>query len=170
MYLVHGDEPLRRGAEDHGVLAAPAMRIAMVVLFTEQQHASLPHELDNRIVCIKHALTSKVFDFRRESPCVVYRAIDLQAVLLANHEVVMTMARRRVYATGAGFAVGFLLRFADVEFSFSICLTTERNVLADHKQRWTIEPRVTSLEPVEFRAGKARNDFRRGTELALGGN
>jgi len=81
------------------------MRVAMVVLLTEKQHAFFAQELNNRIVRIKHALACEVFDFRRETSRVVDRAIDLESVTLANHEVVMTMARRGVNTTSSGFAV-----------------------------------------------------------------
>ncbi len=44
---VHGDEPLRRGAEDDRVVAAPAVRVAVLdrVRRTVQQHAALDQEL-----------------------------------------------------------------------------------------------------------------------------
>src|SRR5689334_3407240 len=109
MRLVHRDEPLRRRAKDHGILAAPAVRITMVVLFAEQQYASFAHEFNDRVVCIKHALTGEVLDLGREPSCIVDGAVDLQTILLADHEVVVTMTRRCVYTTGSGFAVGFLL-------------------------------------------------------------
>src|SRR5215212_2310799 len=103
--LVHGNEPLRRGAKDHRVLAAPAMRIAMVILLTEEQYASFTHKLHNALVRVKHALTSEVLNLRRETASVVDRAIDLQTVALADDEVVMTMTGRCVYAACACLAV-----------------------------------------------------------------
>ena len=103
--LVHRDEPLRRRTKDHRVLAAPAMRVAVVILLTEKQHAFLTHELDNRIVRIKHALAREVFNFGRETSRVIDRAINIEPVTLANHEVVMTMARRGVYGAGTGLVV-----------------------------------------------------------------
>src|SRR5204863_4180608 len=90
MRLVHSNEPLWCRTKDHGVLAAPAMRIAMLVFLTEQQHASLAHKLDNLIICIKHAHAGEILDFRREAARVVNRTIDLQAVTLADYEVVVT--------------------------------------------------------------------------------
>ena len=151
MRLVHRDEPLRRSAKDHRVLAAPAMRIAMLILFTEEQHAAFAHELNNRIVRIEHALTGEMFDLRRESPGVIDRTIDLQTVTLADHEVVVTMTGRGVHATSACFAVGrLLLRFADVEFSFRIGFTAERNVFANHQQRRAIEPCMPAFEPIQL--------------------
>ena len=101
MSLVHSDEPLRRGAKNHRVLATPAMRIAMVVLFTEQQHAALAHEFHDHIIRIEHTLAGEVLHLRRESPGVVDRAIDLQTVTLADDEVVVTVTRRRVYTASS---------------------------------------------------------------------
>ena len=78
MCLVHGDEPLRRGAKDHRILAAPAMRITMIVLFTEQQHTALAHELNDPIIRVEHTLTGEVFDLGREASGVVDRTVDLK--------------------------------------------------------------------------------------------
>ncbi len=46
---IHGDEPLRRGAEDDRVVAAPAVRVAVLdrVRRTVEQHAQLDQELDD---------------------------------------------------------------------------------------------------------------------------
>ncbi len=158
--LVHRDEPLRRRTKDHGVLTAPAMRVTMLVLFTEKQHASFAHKLDNRIVRIEHALAGEIFDLGRESPSVIDRTIDLQTVTLADHEVVVTMTGRSVHCSSARLAVGFLLRFTDVELSFRICFTAERDVIADHQQRCAIQPRMPGLEPVQLCARKACEHFR----------
>src|SRR5262249_25950439 len=99
VYLVHRDEPLRRGAKNHRVLATPAMRITMVVLLAEEQHATLAHELNNAVVRVKHALTGEVLDFGREASRFVDRTVDLQTVAFADHEVVVTMTRRSMNAT-----------------------------------------------------------------------
>src|SRR4030095_7235965 len=66
MRLVHRDEPLRRGSENHRVLTPPAMRIAMVVLFGKKQNTLVAHEINDLRVGFKHALNSEVFYFRRK--------------------------------------------------------------------------------------------------------
>ncbi len=48
--LVHGDEPLRRVAEDHRLLGAPGMRILMLKPAARDQHAGLDQRLDHRLV------------------------------------------------------------------------------------------------------------------------
>src|SRR5436190_18207538 len=97
MALVHRDEPLRRGAEDHRVLAAPAVWIAMIIVLTEEQYAAFAHELNDLIVCVEHTLAREVFDVRREAAGVIDWAINIEAVAFADDEVVVTMARRGVY-------------------------------------------------------------------------
>src|ERR1044072_3636909 len=106
MHLVHRDKPLRRRTKDHRIFATPAVWIAVVILFTEKQHAAFAHEFDNRLVCVKHSLAGEVFDFGSEAPGIVDRAVDLQTIFLADHKVVVTMTRRSVYTPGSGFAVG----------------------------------------------------------------
>ncbi len=105
----------------------------MVILLTEQQHAALAHELNDRIVCVKHALAGEVFDFRREAAGVIDRAIDLESVTFPDDKVVMTMTRSRVNTSSSRFSVASLfLCFTDVELSLCIGFTAERNVLAEH--------------------------------------
>src|SRR6185436_10573704 len=150
MRLVHRDEPLRRRAKDHRILAAPAMRITMVVLLTEKQHSLLAHKLNDRVVRFEHALTREMRDIRRESARVIDGTVDLQPVTLADHEVVVTMTRRCVYSARARFPVRLLLRLTYVELSFSIRFTAERHVVANHQQRRAIEPRMPALESIEL--------------------
>ena len=45
--LVHRDEPLARGAEDDGLLAAPAVRVAVVDVLVEDQRAALLEPRDD---------------------------------------------------------------------------------------------------------------------------
>src|SRR4051794_5980820 len=71
------------------------------------------------------------------------------------------MTRRGMNATGSSLAVARLfLRFADVELSFRVGFTAERDVLANHQKRRTIEPRVPAFESIEFCAGEARDHLR----------
>src|SRR5205085_9397183 len=69
--LVHRDEPLRCRAKNDRVLATPAVRVPVLIFFTEQHYTFVAHELEDFIVCIKHALTSEVLDIGREAPRVV---------------------------------------------------------------------------------------------------
>ena len=48
--LVHGDEPLRRVAEDHRLLRAPGMRILVLQPAAGHERAGLDQRLDHRLV------------------------------------------------------------------------------------------------------------------------
>src|SRR5437016_3202163 len=48
--LVHGDEPLRRVAEDHRPLRAPRMRVLVLQPAACEQHAGLDQRLDDGFV------------------------------------------------------------------------------------------------------------------------
>src|SRR5262245_47673350 len=151
MCLVHRYEPLRRRAEDHGVLATPTVRVTVVVLFTEDQHPTFAHELDDLIVGIEHTLAREKLHFWSETPGIVDWTVDLQTVALADYEVVVTVTRSCMNTTSTGFAVRrFLLCLTNVEFCFSISFAPKRDVFADHQQRRTIDPRMATLESVEF--------------------
>src|SRR6266508_1629273 len=96
--FVHRNEPLRRGAKDHGVLTAPAVRITMIVFFTKQQHAALSHEIDDLWIGFKYIQAGEMLDFRRELTGIINRAIDFQPVLLSDHKIVVPVSRRSVHA------------------------------------------------------------------------
>src|SRR6059058_3967131 len=102
--LIHRNEPLGSGAKDHWIITAPAVRVAMVVVFTKQEHATLAHEIDNFWIGFKDVQTGEMLDFRRELAGVINRAINLQAVFLADHKIVVAVSRRSVHTAGAGFA------------------------------------------------------------------
>src|SRR5207253_5838557 len=96
---VHSYEPLRSGAEDDRILASPAVRVAMLVVFRKEQHAAFAHELYNLRISFKNTLARKVFNVGHESSGIINRAINLKPVLFANHEVVVPVPRRCVNAT-----------------------------------------------------------------------
>src|SRR5438874_8121291 len=58
--LVHRDEPLRRSPKDHWILAAPAMRIPVIVIFAEEQHTLLAHKFDDLWIRLKDAKPGEV--------------------------------------------------------------------------------------------------------------
>src|SRR5205823_9473270 len=89
--FIHRDEPLRRRAKDHRILAAPAVRISMIVILAEEQHATVTHEINDFRIRFKDAETGKMLYFSRKSARVIDWTINLQAVLLADHKVVVTM-------------------------------------------------------------------------------
>src|SRR2546429_598783 len=132
---VHRNEPLGRGAKNHWILTAPAVRIAMIVLFTEQEYAPLAHEIDDLWIGCKDTQPGEMLDLKREPAGVIDRTINFQAVLLADHEIVMAVPWRGVHTASAGFArPRFRTCFADIEFSFSISFAAERHMFTYHQE------------------------------------
>src|SRR6185369_2016203 len=149
--LVHRDEPLWCRPENHGVLAPPTMRVTVIVILREKEHSSLLHELNDLFVGLKNTLARKVFDFRSKPSRVIDGSINIQAVALADDEVVMTMTWSSMHSTRSSFAVGrFLLCFPHVEFSFGVRFATKCHVLANHQQRRAINPGMSTLKPIQF--------------------
>ncbi len=94
---VHPGEPLRGGAIDDGRLMAPAMHVAVAVLFDVQQRAGLLQRLDHARI--------RVPDFQAAEErqalgvaAVAHHRIDdvgvVDAVALAGHEVLDTVGGR----------------------------------------------------------------------------
>src|SRR5208283_4111002 len=52
----HRDEPLLGGAEDDGIVTAPAVRIRMLDFFEAQQHAATLQQLNDLRVRLEHLL------------------------------------------------------------------------------------------------------------------
>ena len=80
--LVHRDEPLRRGAEDDRVLAAPAVRVAVAERLAVQR-AALAQRLDDLRVGVEHLQAGEQLDLVEERRP-ADRRVDLEAVLLAG--------------------------------------------------------------------------------------
>ena len=158
---VHRDEPLWRRAKDDRVFAAPAVRIAMLVIFTEQEHAAFLHELNNLRIRFEDVETRELLDLSSELAGMIHGAIDFKSVFLPDHKIIVAVPRRRVNATCAGFAGrGFRARVLNVEFSFSVGFAAQRDMLAQNQERWTIKPGMSTFQAIEFRATKAGQDFR----------
>src|SRR5262245_34144568 len=118
------DEPLRRVAEDHGLLRAPRVRIAVLQPATRKQHVALDQRVDDGLVGV--ALLAVVVDdaggaarpvrteARRvpgEIAGVVHGEGDARVdapspqtygVLDPGIEVLAAMAGRRMHEAGAG--------------------------------------------------------------------
>ena len=78
----------------------------MCIVLAEQQNAALAHEIDYLRIRCKDAQAGEVLNFIRESAGVIDGAIDVEAVLLANHKVVMAVTGRGVDQSGSGFTSG----------------------------------------------------------------
>src|SRR5205807_10443381 len=105
---VEADPPLIGGAEDHRVLAAPAVRIAVADLPGPaprvEQDSRAREQLDDLRVRVEHfeTLEPRDGDVGGEAAVPVHRRPDRQAVLHAHVEVVLAMAGGGMDQTGAG--------------------------------------------------------------------
>ena len=98
----HAQEPLRRRAEDHRRLVAPAMRIAVAVRLVVDQFSGLLDRLDDLRVRVENR---ESFEERRaddKAAVVPDRVVDRQVVAPAHLVVVGAVAGRRVDGAGAG--------------------------------------------------------------------
>ncbi len=101
-FLLHAEEPLRRRAEDHRRLVAPAMRIAVAVRLEVHEPPFLAQRFDDLRVGVENAQTLEQRRARDEAPVVADRVVDRQVVAPAHLVVVGTMAGRGVHGAGAG--------------------------------------------------------------------
>ena len=117
---VHADEPLFGGAEDGGVVAAPAMRIAVLDLAHRQQRAGALQDFDDDRVAFPDGLAEQFFGqlaWRafglEEAAGAVDGAIHRESVLDADHVVFLTVAGSGVHCAGALFERYVLAQHAD---------------------------------------------------------
>ncbi|MNM88777.1 hypothetical protein D3C81_1010000 [compost metagenome] len=112
--LVHRDEPLRRGAEHHRRLVAPAMRVAVLDLDECQQRTGGAQRIDDQRLRLPQVHAGQL-DLtgrrrRRQIHATTIDRIDLasvvlihQPVLLADHEILLTVTGRGMHRTGTVF-------------------------------------------------------------------
>ncbi len=129
--VVHGDEPLRRGAVDDRLLAAPAMGVGVADGARVQQAAVLPQVLHDPFVGLEHLQPLVGADGLVEAPAGVDRRIDVEPVRHPGVIVVLAVAGRGMHAAGA---------------------LVEQDVVGVDQQRVAVEERVAGLEPVQLPA------------------
>ena len=93
--LVHADEPLRRGAEDHRRLVAPAMRIAVLDRLVLEQAAARFELLDEHFTGFVHLHAGDEGRALTEAAVTHHRVVDRQAVFLADRRSRPGHARAR---------------------------------------------------------------------------
>ena len=131
------DEPLLGGAEDHGIVAAPAVRIAVREFAFAHEHAALLQQLDDDRVRFENRLALVFRQAFDESAVVILRRVGFEAVFLAGAKVVGAMAGRGVHDSAA---------------------LIERDVLGEHAGHCEIEKRMLELRAFEFPALPAAGD------------
>ena len=134
--LLHADEPLRRGAEDHRRLVTPAVRVAVAEGLVVQQRPRSAEHLDDVRVRVEDLLAREQRRGRQEPPVGTHRIVHRQAVALADDEVLLAVAGRRVHGTGTA---------------------VERHVLAQDHRHLAIVERVPQREALERGALDARD-------------
>ena len=118
-YVINLDEPLVHRAEDDGRLAAPAMRIAVMIIFLVQQRVAGAQFVQHGFVGVAfavffqngfadhlggHLLLDRQIVRVGELAVVIHRRINRQAVLRAEIVVFQAVAGRDVNEAGAGVA------------------------------------------------------------------
>ena len=79
---VQPDEPLRRGEEDHRVVAAPAVRVLVLERLAVPEPAALVQRLLDLRIGVEHALAAEELHGVEEMPAGSDRRVDVEAVLL----------------------------------------------------------------------------------------
>ena len=100
--LLHRDEPLVGGAEDDGLMAAPAMRIAVADLARSHERALLAQPIDDDGVGVVGIQTRERAGILGEHAVVVDGHEDGNVELQAHQVVVLAMARGGMDAAGTG--------------------------------------------------------------------
>ena len=90
--LVHFNKPLLRGAENYRIVAAPAVRIAVLVFIIAKKSAALSEQFHDDGIGGEYVFAFVFGQTFEVEALVVERRIDLQAVLLAGIEVVGAVA------------------------------------------------------------------------------
>src|SRR5262249_37042779 len=136
--LIHRDEPLLRGAEDDGMLAAPAVRIGMRDLLVRDESAVLAQQLDDLRIRLEDMQSGPQRYVLREFAAMIHRRIDLESVAAARVEVIRAVTRRGVHEPGSRF---------------------QRHVVAEDEDAFAIEEGVAIAKMLERRALESLHDL-----------
>src|ERR1700728_1928344 len=86
------DEPLLGGAKDHGIMAAPTVRVAVRELLFADEHATPAQQVDDYRIRFPDGLANVCGQAFDEAAFVVLRGVGFEAIFLAGAKVVGTMA------------------------------------------------------------------------------
>ena len=129
-FLLHRDEPLRRGAENDRGLVSPAHRVAVTELRRLDQGSVLFQHLDHMLVGLEHMLTLEQRRTGDKAAIAADRVVHRQPVTLADNVVIHTVAGCRVHRTGTSL---------------------ERDVVAQHDGHLAVIERVLQQLAIEYR-------------------
>src|SRR6202023_1174956 len=94
-------EPLLGGTENHRIVAAPAVRIAVSEFSLADEHAALLQQFDDRPIGLEYRFAFVLRQTFGESAFVVLRRVRFEIVFLAGVEIFSAMAGRRVNNSAA---------------------------------------------------------------------
>src|SRR6267154_1078584 len=98
---VHLDEPLLSGTKNYGIVAAPTMRITVLIVVMSEQRATIGQELDNNWIGGEYVLA---FIFRQAlqvTAAIINRRIGLESIFLTGVKVVRAVPGRGVHNAAA---------------------------------------------------------------------
>ena len=129
----HGNEPLLGGAEDHRIVAAPAVRIGVLGFFRVQQRAAAFDQVDDGLIGVPNALAVVFRQAVAQDAFFVDVAGGIEAVLHAGGEVFSAVRRRSVDDAGAGI---------------------HGDVVGEHAKNFAVEEGMLEVEALELASGE----------------
>ncbi len=134
--VFHADKPLLGSTKNHRFFTAPAVRIAMTEVALVQQGSNFQQFVVHCTVGVSQFHTAKQSEFRAIATIIINRIVNIQAILEANHIVIMTMPGGRMHTTGSGF---------------------EGDMVTKHDQGIALVKGMTTILVVEFPCVERRN-------------
>ena len=101
LVVIDDHEPLLGGAEDHGPMTTPAVRVGVAERRGREQPTALTEPRDEVVVRLQHRAAHEGLRPGGEAPRLIDRARDLEAFPLADGEVLLAVAGRGVDQAGA---------------------------------------------------------------------
>ena len=133
---VDGDEPLLRGAEDHRVVAAPAVGVAVVNVGPAEERAARGDQVDDRLIGLENSLAVVLREAIVQASVVIDVTGLVESIPRAGVKVVSAVGRGGV--DGASSLVG-------------------RDVLGENAEDGAIQKRMLKRDPLHARAFEGRD-------------
>src|SRR5215469_14619419 len=99
--LIHVDEPLLGGAENHRIVAAPAVRVGVLVVVKAEQRATILQDLHDNRIRAEYVLALVFRQAFEIAALVVQRRVNLQLIFLSRNKIIRTVAGSRMHDAAA---------------------------------------------------------------------
>src|SRR5690554_3944464 len=99
---VHADKPLRGGTENQWGFMTPAMRVAVLDFLMSDQPISFFQRFDNRLIRLAYMHATNDTKVSNKQTVILHRIKYVDAILLGDNKVILTMTRRGMHATSTG--------------------------------------------------------------------